>query len=802
MENEESNAELMMRLFAGYDKRHIQLRGTTETNTKGKVNGKTVTIDEPLNASLVANHIDGSTPVGVAPVRADSTCSWGVLDIDWYDMPEDEVLALRERLRTRCVAFRTKSRGLHIVVFTDEPIPAKQMYQYLVALRKRLPAKVQKKTELFPKETQTIVTPDAQPTAIWLPFNGQLRELVWAISDEGIANAFDEHSMRSMLEFIDTRCRVSAQVVSEIANATPTLDASDIGYRVPDDPAGRNDLLMRIAMSMQSRGWPDVEMDAEIRRLNGDVNFHDLFVDGRLPESEIVNLLKSAKRREKGTPTPLHYRQVEKFNRRWSKITINGTVEYLDKNADEFTTFAKQMLFDETSDQVIRMGKSLVPTAQLWLRDPDHARFQGVVCEPVEYDGPAFNVWRGFRVTPKEGDAAIFERYILEVLCTGDEGLAHWLTMWLADAVQNPTQPSPPTAIAMRGKQGGGKSFLQERILTPIFGERYVQKVQESERLFSRFNRSIFGATFIAAEEAIFHGSHATAAKLKSFISSPSWTYEEKFKATVQAKNVHRLIASTNETQAVHIDFDDRRWTVIEVAQPFDMMTEDGQVAAYAFWEPYHAFMRSEDGPSIVLNYLLNYPVDRSVLTYGYGTEAKSRDKVASNPIIAVLHEIAETGIVPHDVKAHGVLSNKTLVALVQKAGGRNLSAEEISIKLRELLPNIRKSRKAMFCERLHTQSFEGGTPIVTPLIETRQRGHALGTLPEFRAAVSRITMADYGIDDEPLPDSYDPKEFDMSSTGGWRAWEPAEATIVECMEHGELVRRKDQPIDLADLPF
>lgn len=94
----------------------------------------------------------------------------------------------------------------------------------------------------------------------------------------------------------------------------------------------------------------DSELEAEIRRLNGDANFHGLFADGALPETEIVNLLKSAKRREKGTPTPLHYRQVEKFNRRWSKITINGTVEYLDKDAAEFTTFAKQMLFDETSD--------------------------------------------------------------------------------------------------------------------------------------------------------------------------------------------------------------------------------------------------------------------------------------------------------------------------------------------------------------------------------------------------------------------------------------------------------------------
>lgn len=57
-------------------------------------------------------------------------------------------------------------------------------------------------------------------------------------------------------------------------------------------------------------------------------------------------------------------------------------MEYIDKDAAEFTTFAKQMLFDETSDQVVRIGKSLVPVAQLWLRDPDHARFKNGCANP------------------------------------------------------------------------------------------------------------------------------------------------------------------------------------------------------------------------------------------------------------------------------------------------------------------------------------------------------------------------------------------------------------------------------------
>lgn len=768
-EQQHDLASKFLALWGGYENRHIELSplGVTRDD-KRKVHAKVQTVDGPVSLEAALAHLTHEGPsVGIAPVRADSTCSWGVLDIDWQEMPEDDVLELVKRMRTRCAAFRSKSLGLHIYVFTDQPVRAKLMHDYLVALRRRLPKKVQQKTEIFPKATQTVVTPDNEPTSVNLPLYGTQRELAWVLTDRHMG-VIDEADKAVILDMIENGCRVSASTVEETAREQPTLDHSDMGYHVPDNPAGRNDLLMRIAASMQARGWPDTEMDAEIRRLNGDANFHHLFADGALSETEIVNLLKNAKRREKGTPTPLHYRVVEKFNRRWSKITINGTVEYIDKEAPEFTTFTKQMLFDETSDQVMRIGKSLVPIAQMWLRDPDHARYNGVVCEPDDYDGPAYNVWRGFRVSPMDGDASTFERYILDVLCSGDEGLARWVTMWLADAVQRPTEPSPPTAIALRGRQGGGKSFLQEHILTTIFGDRYVQKVQESERLFSRFNRSIFGTTFIAAEESIFHGSAATAAKLKSFISSASWTYEEKFKATVQAKNVHRLIATTNEDQAVHIDFDDRRWTVIEVPQPFDLLTDEGQRQAYEFWEPFYAFMRSDDGPRIVLRYLLDYPVDRKALTWGYGTEAKASDKVASDPVIAVLHEIATTGIVPHDPTGDGILCSRTFADLVHRAGGRNMAPPEISKRLTILLPHVESVRTARYCERLHATTDMNGDLLVKPLFETRQRGFDLGHLATFQVAVSRLTMQAYsGVE---LPDGYDPEEFGHTSKG-WYAW-------------------------------
>jgi hypothetical protein len=739
-------ASAFLRLWDGYEKRHIELNGQGVTkDAKGKISVKVATVEGALTPQLAAAHLAGEASIGVAPVKADSTCSWGVLDVDWYDMPEDDVRALASRLRTRAAAFRTKSRGLHIYVFMSEPIPAREMHDYLVALRKRLPKKARERTELFPKETQVVVTQESEPTAVNLPLRGTQRELAWIVDGTQITKfSLDETGKLEILKHIDDHCRVDAATVRQIVAEKPTLDSSEIGYKVPDNPAGRNDLLMRIAMSMQSRGWPDTEMDAEIRRLNGDANFHPLFADGALPEVEIANLLRSAKKKEKGTPTPLHYRVVEKFNQEWAVIDLNGKIEYLRKSSPEFTTYSRDDLMAKTAHQQVQIGRYRVPVAKLWIEDPDRAEFEGVVCEPEGYDGPGYNVFRGFKVAPRDGDPSIFRDYILNVLCSGDEALAHWVTMWLADTVQRPTEPSVPTALALRGPQGAGKSFLQERVLGSIFHDRQMHVVHESSRLFGQFNRSLFGCTIIACEESIFHGSKKDADALKSFISSPGWTYEEKFKAAFRAKNVHRLIATTNNEHAVHVERDDRRWTVIEVSQPFDLTTTEGREQAYAFWEPYHTFIKAEDGPGIVLRYLLDYPVDRKALTFAFGTAAKARDKVLSDPVLAVLHDIAHDGFCPDDVKAEGVVSIKTLTREVQrKAGGRQIGSDEIAARVDRFVPFATVVRHARYVTGL-AQRVDDGMVTVKAVAESRQRGRQLGTLQQFRAAIGQVTQVDY----------------------------------------------------------
>lgn len=119
--------ELFCRLFDGYEKRHLEIKSTGDKSKEGKLN--TQTVDGPITRELAAAHLNGGMPIGVAPVCSDSTCMFGVLDVDWYDMPEDDVRLCADRLRTRCAAFRSKSRALNIYVFVDAPITGRLMHE-------------------------------------------------------------------------------------------------------------------------------------------------------------------------------------------------------------------------------------------------------------------------------------------------------------------------------------------------------------------------------------------------------------------------------------------------------------------------------------------------------------------------------------------------------------------------------------------------------------------------------------------------------------------------------------------------
>lgn len=739
-------------LFDGYPSFITYDEGSLVPRNDGKRVPKYVTVPRAPTREEIEDHLAGRKSIGRSPLFGDGTAVWGAIDIDVYQARDADLKAITDALAgSQGLLCRSKSRGLHFFIFCERS-PAADVVAALDFIRSKLPRKYREKSkEIFPKQVDPPKKGD-KPSAMNLPLYGSTREALEVFGFSTSARIVDLPPRDAMLELVREKVRLTAEQLGELAERNrerkkggrPVREQSDVGYREPplSEVDGRQQFLFKIGSSMRARGADMDTIKAQLHEIDkhyAEIG-HPLW-EGKgdlVGEKRIESALKQIEKFEQGTPSGLTYDVVAKLNEEFAMLDLDGQIEILDCESAELKTWTIANFRTKLANRRVRIGKDAVPVASLWLADVDRREYVGIVIEPASYRGRAYNLWRGFAVEPLEGDPSLFLRYINEVLCCGDADLARWVLHYLADAVQRPTEPSPPTAIAIRGPQGQGKSFLL-KFLKAIFG-RGAREIAEAERLLTRFNRSLAGCTIVGAEEAIFSGDPRLAQALKTFISSDLWTYEEKHKAAVEMKNVHRLIATTNSEHAVLIEDDDRRWTVIEVQKRWDMQTDEGKREASAFWEPFYAFLRG-DGPAVVLDHLLKLEVDRDLIRFAHTNTAKAEDKIMSDPVVSWLDEMAETLTLPHDRAGKGVVSLQSILdALKGTLHARGLSNEIVSKRIREIVPGAERCRNATFVER--SQIDQCG--FVMYFEKTRQRGLDFGSPDEFREAVHRVTKRPY----------------------------------------------------------
>ncbi|AXX97254.1 DUF5906 domain-containing protein [Profundibacter amoris] len=732
-------------LFAGNEERFL-----TFSSMKKREDGKMVpdyrTIKRGVSDQDWARHIKGETSLGLSPLH-DGMVKWGAIDVDLYPVLEsdDEVEALMKAWRDPCLIARSKSGGVHIIAFSNDWVPAERMRAYLEAKRDAIldPVVIEHAKEVFPKQN------DGDGSQMNLPAFGNERSVLAWRSATVIAYVSDEHPVQ--WDQVEGDCHVSDGIMADamLAALTPKPKArkkrtterkkSAGGFKHPEQSEGRRDYLFKCAASARSRGADKEQLEEIIGTVNDSFADpdHEYGAKGPITENQRLNvIIQEVMKFEQGSPTNLSYDVVERMNAEWAMMMVDGRVEFLHQPSGvcyplrDFTLRTKPM--------TCMVNGKVAQMSDMWIRDPDRLEYDGIVIESPEYDGPGWNVFQGWRIKPKPGDASLWVDYVERILCGGNKELAHWVMTFIADGVQRPWSLHPGTALALRGAQGGGKSFLGN-MLTRILHDDQAQEIANSDRMFERFNRGMFGATFVLAEESVFAGSSKQANTLKAFITSPRWSYEQKFLASFTGKNVHRMIATTNDEQAVHLDDDDRRWTVVEVANMFDD-PDSGEAREY--WKPYWDL-----DPGVVLGYLLGYEVDRELIGRPIITEAKRADKIMSDPVLEVLHEIAESGIVFDDLDGNGRLAISTLYREARARGaGPYDKPRVLGERAKKILGWKGTCRNAMHIKEYQRTVDGDGVPTMHPILENggHARGIDLKSLSDFRAAVSRRTGVDY----------------------------------------------------------
>lgn len=150
---------------------------------------------------------------------------------------------------------------------------------------------------------------------------------------------------------------------------------------------------------------------------------------------------------------------------------------------------------------------------------------------------------------------------ILRSITVDQQAYEHLLN-WLAFIFQ--TRKKSKTAWLFSGIEGTGKGLLIDKILSPLFGDRYVARIT-SENLEDLFNARFEEAVFLFVDEFNIHDSRQLERlnnKIKNIITEERISIRRMRTNEYEANSYLNLIMATNAGTAIPLSPTDRRFNI------------------------------------------------------------------------------------------------------------------------------------------------------------------------------------------------------------------------------------------------
>ena len=164
-------AEQFLKLFDG-NKRAHGVFNPEEQRGDGKRLGVYKIIKEPPTEELWQQHLDGKRGLGIIPIRDDSLCKWGAIDIDTYDVDHKTLVNKLKEAKIVGWVGRSKSGGAHVYFFFKDALKAEFVQSKLTELAASLG---HAEGEIFPKQTTILVDRGDTGNGLNMPyFKGDL----------------------------------------------------------------------------------------------------------------------------------------------------------------------------------------------------------------------------------------------------------------------------------------------------------------------------------------------------------------------------------------------------------------------------------------------------------------------------------------------------------------------------------------------------------------------------------------------------------------------------------------------------
>ena len=260
-----------------------------EKNENGKQQGKAFIVRKNVGDDLWEKHLQGEGPaLGIIPIREDSTCRWGCIDIDSYDLDHSSLIQSIRNANFPLIVCRSKSGGAHVFLFAKEFISASLMQSTLKKISKVLGYEG---SEVFPKQTEILVERGDTGNFLNLPYYNGTKGLRYAFDDNGGAA-----TLESFYSMYDQYSRTEEQIKSinikekenteSFPSGPPCLNKlASTGF----GEGSRNNALFNIAVYFKQAN-PDTWEDELVKA-------NQKYMQPALNNSEVQQLIKSVNRK-------------------------------------------------------------------------------------------------------------------------------------------------------------------------------------------------------------------------------------------------------------------------------------------------------------------------------------------------------------------------------------------------------------------------------------------------------------------------------------------------------------------------
>jgi hypothetical protein len=218
-------------------------------------------------------------------------------------------------------------------------------------------------------------------------------------------------------------------------------------------------------------------------------------------------------------------------------------------------------------DLTVMANNRSIGAADYWLANPNRRFYSSVVFNPKDdqQDPLAYNLWRGWAVTPKGGPEKCkkFRDHIKNVLCDQNPKTYTYLMKWLARMVQKPWLQAE-VAVVIKSSEGAGKGTLTNALLR-ILG-RHGFMTAQSRHVVGDFTGQLHDCILLVAEEAFFAGDRVNRSTLKAMITEPYLSIEPKGLPAFQSRNYLHIMMNSNEEWVVPASLEARRFFVLRAS--------------------------------------------------------------------------------------------------------------------------------------------------------------------------------------------------------------------------------------------